>query len=57
MSEVRRLHQCHDGVWRHADQAVRATFIRVVKLDEEGAPTGQPMGISSNCCVHFSYGE
>lgn len=57
MSEVRRLHKCHDGVWRHADQAIRVTSIRVIKLDEEGAPAGDPVEISANGCAHFSFEE
>lgn len=57
MNEVRRLHKCYDGVWRHADQAVRVTSIRVTKLDEEGAPAGDPVEISANGCAHFSYGD
>jgi hypothetical protein len=55
MTEVRRLHKCYDGVWRHAANHVQGVGMRLTKLDEDGRPTGQSQEIYASGCVHFSF--
>jgi len=57
VSEIRRLHKCHDGVWRHAQNAAQGVSLRVTKLDAEGRPTGDLQEIGTAACVHFEYAE
>lgn len=51
MTETRRLHQCHDGVWRHAEHYAQG--FTLTKLDEDAQPVGEPQKYGS--CVHFSF--
>lgn len=51
LTEARRLHQCHDGIWRHAEHHARG--FTLTKLDEGTQPVGEPQKYDG--CVHFSF--
>ena len=55
MNKAKRMHQCGDGVWRHASQFATAAKISMIKLDEDGEPTGEWQEVGTATCVHFSF--
>lgn len=55
MSDIKRMHQCGDGTWRHARHYASGAQVRLTRLDADGKPTGETTDIGTAVCVHFSF--
>lgn len=55
MTEIKRMHRCGDGIWRHAHHYASGVQVRLTKLNADGKPTGETAGIGTASCVHFSF--